>query len=51
MPTNHDLPDMETLRFKQTWMQGLKQVFNIDLEWCQPCGKQVEVSDSIKPLR
>jgi len=42
---------METLRFKQIWMQALKRVFNIDLEWCQHCGKQGEVSDSIKPLR
>ena len=51
VPKNHDVPDMKTLRFKQTWMQGLKRVFNIDLEWCQHCGKQGEVSDSIKPLR
>jgi len=34
---------METLRFKQTCMQGLKRVFNIDLEWCQHCGKESEV--------
>ena len=43
VPKNHDLPDMETLRFKQTWMQALKRVFHIDLECCQHCGKHGEV--------
>ena len=31
-----------------TWMQGLKRVFNIDIETCERCGGQVKVIASIE---
>jgi len=31
-----------------TWMQRLKRVFNIDIETCEHCGRQVKVVDRIE---
>ena len=31
-----------------TWMQGLKRVFNINIETCESCGGQVKVIASIE---